>query len=100
MHICSKLIVAALLAAPLAVLGLEGVAAQTANPEAAASIDPFCDYCKDYTDAATSAGTQASAYRPLAGYAKEAAKQAEAEKIRQQEETALRTREPKRTETE
>ena len=64
----SRLIAAALLAAPLALLGLEGAAAQTADPQAAASVDPFCDYCMDYTDAATGAGTQASAYRPLAGY--------------------------------
>ena len=96
----SRLIAAALLAAPLALLGLEGAAAQTANTQAAASIDPFCDYCKDYTDAATGAGSQASAYRPLAGYAAEAAKQADAEKMREQEMTAMRARGPKSTGTE
>jgi hypothetical protein len=71
MKACLKLVAAALLTAPLSVLNLNAVAAQTAD--AAASADAFCDYCKDYTDAGTSAGTVRSAYRPGVGYSAQTA---------------------------
>ena len=44
----------------------------TAEPEIAApavAIERFCDYCRDYTDAAVAASPVTSAYRPGLGYA-------------------------------
>lgn len=65
-----KIATAALVTVAVAVLLVSAVAAQTGNPDvAAAATEQMCDYCQDYTDAATSAGTVQSTYRPLAGYA-------------------------------
>ncbi len=64
-----KIAVAALVTLAVAILLIGTVSAQTANPEPAAAADPFCDYCKGYTDAATAAEAPRSAYRPGVGYA-------------------------------
>ena len=100
MHPCFKLLAAALLAAPFAALDIGVAVAQTANPEAAKSADAFCDYCKDYTDAATSAGSQRSSYRPGVGYAAEPQETATTENPQRPRETGLQlARQPSRTET-
>jgi len=62
-----KLIPIALVAT---VTGLPSIEVAVADaPAPVAAVEPFCDYCKDYTDAAAAAGAQPSAYRPGAGYA-------------------------------
>ena len=63
-----KLVAAALLTVAIAVLLVSAVSAQTSNPNATAAVEQMCDYCGDYTDAATSSGTVQSAYRPVVGY--------------------------------
>lgn len=82
-----KIAAAALLTLAVVVLLVGTTAAQTAKPEA--SMDAFCDYCKDYTDAATAAETPLTAYRPGVGYAAEK-DQAAAEQSRLQELARLR----------
>jgi hypothetical protein len=68
MNIALKFVAASLLALQFAAINFQTAAAQTGE---AAPADSLCDYCKDYTDAATSAGNTRSAYRPGAGYAAE-----------------------------
>jgi hypothetical protein len=76
MSTCARLFAALLFAAPLAAFHVGTAAAQSADAAMSAAAEPFCDYCKDYTDAATSAGVVRSAYRPGAGYAAEPQDQA------------------------
>jgi hypothetical protein len=47
------------------------VAAQVPDTRRLEVPDVLCDYCKDFTDYATEAGTVRSAYRPGIGYAAE-----------------------------
>jgi hypothetical protein len=65
MNTALKFVVASLLALQFAAINFQTAAAQTVE---AAPADSLCDYCKDYTDAATSAGNIRSAYRPVTGY--------------------------------
>ena len=65
MNTRSKFVVASLLAIQFAAINFQTAAAQTVE---AAPPDSLCDYCKDYTDAGTSAGNIRSAYRPATGY--------------------------------
>ena len=85
-----KIAVAALVTLAVAILLVGTVSAQTVNPEPAAAADPFCDYCKDYTDAATAAEAPRTAYRPGIGYAAQPNEQAAAEKSRLEEVARLR----------
>jgi len=68
MNAALKYVAASLLALQFAAINFHTATAQTVE---AAAVDTLCDYCKDYTDAATSAGQTRSAYRPGAGYAAE-----------------------------
>lgn len=63
----SKFIAAMLLASPLVGLGLP--TAKAASPDAAIAAEQLCDYCGDYSDAATSAGKVRTAYQVGVGYA-------------------------------
>jgi hypothetical protein len=65
MNIALKFVVASLLALQFAAINFQIATAQTVE---AAPPDSLCDYCKDYTDAGTSAGIIRSAYRPVTGY--------------------------------
>jgi hypothetical protein len=80
MKTCLKLIAAAFLIAPLAALEVSPVAAQAVSAEPSAGVDVLCDNCKDYSDAATSAGPQRSAYHPGVGYVAEPENEAAAAK--------------------
>jgi hypothetical protein len=59
----------ALVLSPLAVVG--NATAQTLGSPVSVQPDVLCDYCKDFTDAATAVGPVRSAYRPGTGYAEE-----------------------------
>jgi len=63
--------------------------AQSADTQAAP--DHLCDYCKDYTDAATSAGEVRSRYRPGTGYPAEPDSEMVAAMQRQRKETGFST---------
>ena len=76
MNIALKFVVASLLALQFAAINFQTATAQTVE---ATPADSLCDYCKDYTDAGTSAGNIRSAYRPVTGYAIESAAAAAAE---------------------
>jgi len=69
MRIASKFFATPLLVLPLATFNLLGTSAKAEEPPGAP--DELCDYCKDYTDRATSAGDIRSGYRPGRGYAVE-----------------------------
>jgi hypothetical protein len=58
-------------AGPIAIFFSISVSAQALSDVTAVLPDTLCDYCKDFTDAATSAGAVRSAYRPGVGYATE-----------------------------
>jgi hypothetical protein len=60
-----------LVAGPIAVFFSASATAQALSDVTAVLPDTLCDYCKDFTDAATSAGAVRSAYRPGVGYATE-----------------------------
>jgi hypothetical protein len=60
-----------LLAWAAVVLGSVSVRGQTSDALTAIVADTLCDYCKDFTDAATSAGSISSGYQPGIGYAPE-----------------------------
>jgi hypothetical protein len=90
MKIWLRLAAAALLTVVIGLILVGAVGAQPANPEAAAAADPFCDYCKDFTDAATASEPPRSAYRPGVGYAAEPRKGAVIEAPRPIEEPGLR----------
>ena len=77
-------VAAALLCVPLAALGIGAASAQTADSAVSAAMDPMCDYCADYTDAAASVGMVRSAYRPGVGYAAGSDRQADGEASRLQ----------------
>ena len=82
-----------LLAKPSFVLTLTNMALHAAvawAEEAPGTPDGLCDYCKDYSDAATSAGEVRSRYRPGTGYAVEPESQAVA--MRKQKETGFGSR--------
>jgi hypothetical protein len=74
MSISFKLLAAGLLTIPLAL-----VEAPAQTPDTVAAAEPLCDYCGDYTDAATSAGSVQSTYRAGIGYATAPSGQAAAE---------------------
>ena len=64
----TKLVATALLVAALGIPGIGAASAQSADSASSAAIEPMCDYCADYTDAATATSTVRSAYRPGTGY--------------------------------
>jgi hypothetical protein len=66
MNLALKFVVASLLALQFAAINFQTATAQTIE---ATPADSLCDYCKDFTDAGTSAGDIRSAYRPVTGYA-------------------------------
>ena len=65
----TKLVATALLVAALGIPGIGAASAQSAASASPEAIEPLCDYCADYTDAATATSTVRSAYRPGTGYA-------------------------------
>ncbi len=66
MHTRFTLLAAVLIASPLLALAVQSAAAEPA--EAMAAAERMCDYCADYTDAATSAGVVQTAYQAGLGY--------------------------------
>jgi hypothetical protein len=90
MTIVSKLFATPLLVLPLATFSLLGTSAKA--EESPGAPDELCDYCKDYTDRATSAGDVRSGYRPGIGYAVEPEGESIAMLQRQRKETRIRAR--------
>ena len=69
MKMHTKLVATALLVAALGIPVIGAASAQPADSPPSVAIEPMCDYCADYTDAATATSAVRSAYRPGTGYA-------------------------------
>lgn len=66
MHTRFTLFATVIIASPMLALGVQSAAAEPAD--AMAAVERMCDYCADYTDAATSAGVVQTAYQAGMGY--------------------------------